>query len=185
MRKGLVLSALLCGLAAVMAFNFRTAIARVIPIPFAAEEQIASEQTPVEPAGSNLTPREAREALAIAYRLQPDRRFTFAVADIHSLLTGEERRDVGVEFAESRWQIAYAGEEAGSLPELPDFGDAISLLDKWTSHVLETHPIDWKESVPDSEIIAIENELDGFMTRYAVSAVQKIDLLWREGHRDP
>ena len=48
MRKGLVLSALLCGLAAVMAFTFRTAIARVVPIPFAAEAQTASEQTPVE-----------------------------------------------------------------------------------------------------------------------------------------
>ena len=185
MRKGLVLSALLCGLAAVMAFNFRTAIAKVVPFPFAAEEQTASEQILVEPAGSNLTPREAREALATAYRLQPDRRFTLAVADIHSLLTGEERRDVSVEFEGSRWQIAYAGEEAGSLPELPDFGDAMSLLDKWTSHVLETHPIDWEESVPDSEIEAIEKELNGFMTRHAVSAVQKIDLLWREGHRDP
>ena len=65
-------------------------------------------------------PEKMHEAMLAAYRLKPDRRFRLAVAQLHSLFTGEDMVRTEVTFHNGRWRVHYKGTEVGLLPELPD-----------------------------------------------------------------
>src|SRR5438046_420415 len=78
-----------------------------------------------------LPPEQMREALHAEYRLQPDRRCLTAFAEVQAWFGGRDPLPVSATFAESAWRIEIAGEGVGTLPELPDFGDCMTALEKW------------------------------------------------------
>src|SRR5439155_215826 len=78
-----------------------------------------------------LPPEQMREALHAEYRLQPDRRCLTAFAEVQAWFGGRGPLPVSATFAESAWRIEIAGEGVGTLPELPDFGDCMTALEKW------------------------------------------------------
>jgi hypothetical protein len=64
-----------------------------------------------------------------AYRLKPDVRFTLALAELEHLLTGQPRPTVEARFQDGHWLLLSQGAEVGSLPEFPDFSQALALLE--------------------------------------------------------
>src|SRR6266851_8269911 len=63
------------------------------------------------------------------YRLRPDRRFLYAVAELERLTSGHPVQGVvGIRLEENRWRISLDGSPFGDLPEFPSFADAKSLL---------------------------------------------------------
>src|SRR5207247_764483 len=78
-----------------------------------------------------LPPERMREALHAEYRLQPDRRCLAAVAEVQAWFGGRDALPVSATLAGSAWRIEIAGEGVGTLPELPDFGDCMTALEKW------------------------------------------------------
>jgi len=121
-----------------------------------------------------------------AYRLRPDRRFLWAVADVHHLLTGQERQPVAVTFREGRWRLRYRGEDVGTLPELPEFGDFMGLLTNWVNRLHATHPLGLAaDGAASSQLAEVDRELDRVFAPHVVSALGRLDGLWRRGSRDP
>ncbi|HEX5745937.1 MAG TPA: hypothetical protein VFZ09_06815 [Archangium sp.] len=70
-----------------------------------------------------------RTAYEQAYRLTPDARFTRALALLEQLLTGQPAPKVEARFQEGQWHLLSNGTEVGSLPEFPDFPQALALLE--------------------------------------------------------
>lgn len=63
------------------------------------------------------------------YRLRPDRRFLYAVAELQALTSGGPRRGtLSIRFEESRWHVSFDGSPIGDLPEFPSLADAKSFL---------------------------------------------------------
>src|SRR5207249_1083081 len=60
-----------------------------------------------------------------------DRRCLTAFAEVQAWFGGRGPLPVSATFAESAWRIEIAGEGVGTLPELPDFGDCMTALEKW------------------------------------------------------
>src|SRR5204863_16698 len=97
----------------------------------------AAAPAPASPASPLLAlpPERMREALHAEYRLQPDRRCLTAFAEVQAWFGGRDPLPVSATFAESAWRIEIAGEGVGTLPELPDFGDCMTGLEKLASVV--------------------------------------------------
>ena len=93
----------------------------------------AAAPAPASPASPLLAlpPEQMREALHAEYRLQPDRRCLTAFAEVQAWFGGRDPLPVSATFAGSAWRIEIAGEAVGTLPELPDFGDCMTALEKW------------------------------------------------------
>lgn len=63
------------------------------------------------------------------YRLRPDRRFLYAVAELERLTRGGDRRGtLSIRFERDRWHLSLDGTPLGDLPEFPAFADAKSFL---------------------------------------------------------
>jgi len=79
----------------------------------------------------DVPPGKMRDFLTDAYRLQPDKRFLLAVAEVHAFFSGQQRENVSTTFQDGQWNIHYRNELVGTLPELPDFKDIMGLLSQW------------------------------------------------------
>src|ERR687891_722434 len=64
----------------------------------------------------NASPADAANVVAATYRVRPDRRFLYAVADIYTLSTGKHGV-VRIDFDRDHWLVSCDGREAGVLPE--------------------------------------------------------------------
>src|SRR5688572_19227199 len=90
-----------------------------------ADQLMVDSTRVIDPLPSNLPvvsvlivpPDKMRAALSESYRLRPDKRFLHAVAEIHHLLTGQERAAVTVEFKDGIWLVRYGDTQVGALPE--------------------------------------------------------------------
>src|SRR6059036_3616007 len=108
--------------------------ARAVPLESPAPAPVpAAAPAPASPASPLLAlpPEQMREALHAEYRLQPDGRCLTAFAEVQAWFGGGAPLPVSATFAESAWRIEIAGEGVGTLPELPDFGDCMTALEKW------------------------------------------------------
>jgi tetratricopeptide (TPR) repeat protein len=84
---------------------------------------------------------ETREEIAKSYRLAPDNRLLDAVAYLDARINATPAAKVEARFADGQWHITCRGEEVGTLPELPSFGDADGLLSAWATRLLAAHPL--------------------------------------------
>ena len=74
---------------------------------------------------------EWRPNLRAAYRLRPDSRFLLAFGELDRLagpLPAAPAAVASAEFLDGKWTIRIGAETAGTLPELPDFPDALAAL---------------------------------------------------------
>lgn len=130
-----------------------------------------------------VPPEQMRQALAEAYRLLPDNRVLLAVAEVHHFLSGQEKRQVTVEFQGDRWHVWYRNLKVGTLPEFPDFPHIMTLLSGWVKQVNEQHPLKLDFAEPGPRHTEIERQLDRFLTPHVASALHQIDHLWNQGER--
>ena len=155
-------------------------------------------------------PERMRDALREAYRVRPDARFLLAISEIHHLLSGKSRKPTTAVFENGAWTIRHEGHLVGTLPEYPDFPDAVSLLTRWVRTTAWTHPfcLEWegaiakphpgfiesywcrlpwwrpKNKAAPEQLVSISSRLDHFFTPEAAAAAREIDSLWRHGTRD-
>ncbi len=126
---------------------------------------------------------EMLDTLQSAYRLKPDRRALFAVADVHHWFTGEPRQTATAKFSQGLWQIEYGGERVGSLPEQPDFSHFTGLLTEWVHALNAKYPQEIATS-PQSDYSSLRATLDGYLLQSTLAGLKSANHLWEEGHRD-
>ncbi len=143
-----------------------------------------SASRPVPPSLMEVPPQDMRKALVEGYRLKPDRRFLLAVGEIHSFLSGQKTQEAAVEFKDSGWEIRYANQVVGHVPELPDFPDFDDLLAGWTKRMNEQDPLRLSGNVSDQLPREISSPLEGFFAPEVTAGLREIDLQWRQGHHD-
>lgn len=128
----------------------------------------------------DVPPESMRDFLADAYRLQPDRRFLMAVAEAHAFLYGQRREKVSAVFKSGQWEICYRNKVVGTLPELPDFKDAMTLLSQWVKTLQQRYPLNLALS---SQTIdpEIDRQREKFLAPNVATAMQKTDAAWEKG----
>src|SRR2546421_3169383 len=77
----------------------------------------------------------ARATVEAATRPPPDRRFLLAIADLHHMVTGIDRRDAEAVFVGGEWVVRHLDVEVGRLPEFPSFADALRMLRTWAARL--------------------------------------------------
>jgi tetratricopeptide (TPR) repeat protein len=119
------------------------------------------------------------------YRLQPDRRFLLAVAEVHRLFDGKREKTVRVAFSEGQWAIQSDGESVGSVPDLATYPDMTRALSEWAARLNARSA--WKAAapLPDADRVRIEGMLGEFLAPKPIEALGEIDRLWSMGLRDP
>lgn len=132
-----------------------------------------------------VEPEKMRTVLTQSYRLSPDRRFLLAVALIHSFFTREDIAPVKADFVDGSWHVSYLGKSVGSLPELPNFGELMSMLESWTKSLQAQMPLQWGPSLAASDFSEIQNQLNDFQYSSNLAALHKIDGLWNSGGPRP
>jgi hypothetical protein len=65
------------------------------------------------------------------YRVRPDRRVLYAVAEIHRLASGDQEPRVRISFRKGGWEIRLGDVPAGRLPEIPSYDEALVFLRNW------------------------------------------------------
>jgi hypothetical protein len=188
-----------------------------------ADQLMVDSTRVIDPLPSNLPvvsvlivpPDKMRAALSESYRLRPDKRFLHAVAEIHHLLTGQERAAVTVEFKDGIWLVRYGDTQVGALPEFPDFSHSLSMLELWAKLVSLNHPLCLAGDEPGQprvgasrapvvhpywcrfpwhlldkkpkpeQLDEITTQLDRFWAPEAAAAARQLDSLWRSGVRNP
>ena len=119
-----------------------------------------------------------RRALELRYRLRPDRRFLQAFAEVDHLLSHEPVAPVDAEWHDG-WRLTYRGESIGTLPEFPDFRDAIDLLNDWTRRVAARHPLPLRP--PGGADRAVSAQIEQFGPSSLRSGLRAIDARWSHG----
>lgn len=138
-----------------------------------------------EPSVLEVDPAQMVNVIAQRYRLPPDRRFLLAVALIHSFFTREDIAPVKADFVDGSWHVSYLGKSVGSLPELPNFGELMSMLESWTKSLQAQMPLQWGPSLAASDFSEIQNQLNDFQYSSNLAALHKIDGLWNSGGPRP
>jgi tetratricopeptide (TPR) repeat protein len=122
-----------------------------------------------------------RAALENDYRLRPDRRFLLAVADVSTILTGDETAEAQAESSGGEWVVRCAGAEVGRMAGLPDFENALEMLSAWSKRLQKEHPL---PSAPPGGQAAPESPLDQFPLVSPTDKLAETDRLWHEGRRE-
>ncbi len=123
------------------------------------------------------------EAVTKDYQLQPDKRFTEAVAVIHNFISGKTKTNVRTFFKNGIWKISYAEYEVGTLPEFPDFPDYLSMLERWVSQLNGEFPLQLVNDTEDKNFNNFDTLLAKFHTSSAARVANEVGELWKKsGH---
>jgi len=115
-----------------------------------------------------------RAMLAARARARPDARFLLAVANVHRVHRGVSAV-VTARFDGGRWTVLHGNTVVGSLPEAPDFPDAIALLAGWSRSLdrppprpsraaLPPEAAGWSLLAPDARVVATLDRLGALWT---------------------
>lgn len=116
------------------------------------------------------------------YQLLPDRRFLYALAEISRLYGLEPPAVLRVNMQEGKWSIRADDKAVGTLDELPDESDLMTLLLQHLRVLEGTRPINLSE--PDREVLPkIETQLESFFAPSIALPLKKLDALWVTGDR--
>ncbi len=128
-----------------------------------------------------VPPQQMRNTLEDSYRLQPDKRFLLAIADIHTFFTGEKPSDPQINFDGILWHIRYQGINVGSIPEFPDFSNFMTLLVNWTKSLNRKYPIILSNEIFNPSHTLIKNELNNYFTPSMALVAQMSNKFWDQG----
>lgn len=157
-------------------------VARVVP----ARDAVAIRFDRPSRASLGTAPlTEIPDRLADIYRLQPDRRFLLAVAEIHRFFDGKASREIRLSFSGGRWSISSDNEPVGELPEFAGYLDSTGVLHQWARRLSEKHPASLGKTPNTADWPAIEKRVAEFAVPSLIAALTQLDELWRSGSHDP
>lgn len=122
-----------------------------------------------------------REALADRHELRPDRRFLIALALADCLLSGSDPGELRGEYRAGRWTLVQRRAELGSLPALPDFGDALSLISRRVRKSAAASAFELGSAAEIVEMEALRARIDEMQPAELPKALERIDQLWTSG----
>jgi len=67
------------------------------------------------------------------YRLKPDRRFVYAISEVHRLLGGRQETAFVRHLEGGGWLVRLGKADVGKLPEFPTFADGLALVRSWAA----------------------------------------------------
>jgi hypothetical protein len=109
-----------------------------------------------------------------AYRLGPDARVLLALADVESVLSGKPRSPVEARFKDGQWLLQANGAELGTLPELPDFPQALAMVEARVQK-LGLQPLELQAGGGTSEVPPLP------LGRQALESLHALNRKWADG----
>lgn len=101
-----------------------------------AKATAATEATPTS-LHRMMSLNQALVMLHSRYRLKPDRRFLLAAQDIVNFMNEGPDCEAAVRFADDEWKISCGSKALGEFPKIPDFDDAMRLLQQLATKRLD------------------------------------------------
>lgn len=130
-----------------------------------------------------LSPSEAKQALAEDYQVMPDRRFLLALSSVRALVRGKSPKEkVELRFSGGRWRISMRDAEIGSLSEFPSFQEMYNLLSNFARSECEKQSF---KLTGHSSPQMFEEALKAFSPSQLTEAAARGDSLWLAGNRSP
>lgn len=123
-----------------------------------------------------------REALVDRHELRPDRRFLIALALADCLVSGREPEELRGAYRAGRWTLQQRREELGSLPALPDFGDALSLISRRVRASAAASGV-LPGTAEIAELEDLRARIDAMQPAELPEALERIDQLWTSGRK--
>lgn len=134
-----------------------------------------------------VKPDDILEEHKARYRLNPDKRFLSAIGHVHSFFSGESigepmfswNKEIG------QWDIQYKQVNVGSLRDLADFRDFMSLLIGWAKVMAQRYPIQLLDDSNYNDRENVRQDLERFTLRDVANGLLQIDHLWSSGIKNP
>ncbi|MCZ6856559.1 MAG: hypothetical protein O7F70_01035 [Gemmatimonadetes bacterium] len=126
----------------------------------------------------DVAPRDMPQVVRDRYRLKPDRRFLYAIAEVDCQLSHRPADTLRVAFRDGSWVIHYQSELVGNLPELPDFGDAATLLTAWVENLNRRFPLEFGPAARASDMEFINEKLGEFHAHDVAEALRRMEKHW-------
>jgi len=137
----------------------------------------AASPAPAETLPLDLFQR--RAALDAAYRLKPDHRILLAVEAVQRFfVAGTAGTATAVQEGEG-WRIRLGPADVGTLADLPDFQQALLLLDAFAKRLAGEHPIPNGTAAADASPGPFDWEPD------AIAALRDAQARWLKGEHSP
>jgi len=128
----------------------------------------------------NQTLTEASQDLESRYRLQPDREFLQAIADVYQFLSGKTVQRAEAIFENGHWTVTCAGQNVGTLSEIPDFDELHKLLVNWTDRTAQSCKFQLKPSKTENWSL---KPLSKFAPVDLFASLRECDKQWQNGER--
>lgn len=124
---------------------------------------------------------EYRKQMENSYTLRPDKRFLSAVAEIHHLLTDEEKTEPVLSVADGKWTIKYKELAVGTVTDVADFGELNTLLISWCQKIRQQSGI--KISDKPTKYDSISERINKFAPDELMTALSDASEKWQAGDR--
>jgi hypothetical protein len=122
-----------------------------------------------------LDPFQRRAALTAAYRLEPDRRVLLAVAAVQRFFVPVAAESATAVQEGELWRIRLGPLDIGTLPDLPDFQQALALLDAFAKRLAAEQPIVGPTPGAGSSVEPLDWEPE------AIAALREAQARWLKG----
>jgi tetratricopeptide (TPR) repeat protein len=122
-----------------------------------------------------LDPFQRRAALNAAYRLKPDLRVLLAVEAVQRFFVPVAAESATAVQESELWRIRLGPADIGTLPDLPDFQQALALLDAFAKRLAAEHPIVGPTPGAESSVEPLDWEPE------AIAALREAQARWLKG----
>lgn len=127
--------------------------------------------------GADRTPREVRAALVDRRLVPPDKRFLFAVQELHRLGGATDGAPVRLDHDGGAWQVE-AGGHADTIDDLPTFAQGLALARSHAHAVAEALKLPRYTGAADLRLGSLDPS-------DALARLHEIDAAWNGGERQP
>jgi len=133
----------------------------------------------------DVDPATLPEYIERLYRLKPDRRLLYAIAETRRILGGPDIPEVTYRFLNGSWSIRLGETEVGPLPEIPTYADARKLLASWAEREWKRAGRSGAAGPAPGDVAALAGPLGEGGPEDVLKSLQSIDGLWKASPRNP
>ncbi|MGH9317333.1 MAG: hypothetical protein ACRD1P_09515, partial [Thermoanaerobaculia bacterium] len=132
-----------------------------------------------------VKPAELPAYVDAIYRVKPDCRLLYAIAEIHRLLSGKQEGPISIRFHDRGWTVRLGPQEVGRLPEIPSFSDAKALLSLWVHQEWKRYVSGAPERLDPAVPPSIRWDLEKAPAPRVVVALTRLNESWKASPRNP
>lgn len=133
----------------------------------------------------DVDPAKLPEYIERLYRLKPDRRLLYAVAETRRILGGPVVPEVTYRFLNGSWSIRLGETEVGTLPEIPTYADARKLLASWAEREWRRAGRSGAAGPAPGDVAALAGPLGAGGPEDVLKSLRSLDALWKASPGNP